>query len=61
MARLSPGKAALSRSGTAGAETAAAAGLPFYLFTRGYRKSPVEALPHRASFSDFAELPALIG
>ena len=43
------------------AETAAAAGLPFYLFTEGYRKSPVSALPHRAGFSDFAALPGLIG
>ncbi|NGM45841.1 phosphoglycolate phosphatase [Rhodobacter sp. SGA-6-6] len=55
------GAAAFVGDSEVDAETAAAAGLPFYLFTRGYRKSPVEALPHRASFSDFAELPGLIG
>lgn len=42
------------------AETAEAAGIPLLLFTEGYRKSPVAALPHRASFSDFAALPGLI-
>ena len=42
------------------AETAKAAGMPFYLFTEGYRKSPVEALPHQTAFSDFTTLPALI-
>ncbi len=43
------------------AETAHRAGVPFLLFTQGYRKSPVEALVHAAAFSDFAELPELIG
>lgn len=42
------------------AETAQAAGLPFLLYTEGYRKSPVEALPHHAAFSDFADLPGLV-
>lgn len=41
------------------AETARRAGLPFLLFTEGYRKSPPEALPHAARFDDFARLPAL--
>lgn len=43
------------------AATAKAAGLPFLLFTEGYRKTPVEDLLHHAAFSDFAELPALVG
>ncbi len=43
------------------AETALAAGMPFLLFTEGYRKSRVEALPHTAYFSDFAMLADLIG
>ena len=43
------------------ADTAVAAGMPFFLYTEGYRKGPVESLPHRAAFSDFADLPALIG
>lgn len=41
------------------AETARRAGLPFALFTEGYRKSPVEALPHHAAFDDYAALPAI--
>lgn len=43
------------------AETAQRAGLPFLLFTEGYRKTEASELPHRDLFSDFAELPALIG
>lgn len=43
------------------AETAQAAGLPLFLFTEGYRKTPAEDLPHHALFSDFAALPGLIG
>lgn len=42
------------------ADTAVAAGIPFLLFTEGYRKSPVAALAHRAAFSDYLDLPALI-
>lgn len=42
------------------AETAQAAGIPFVLFTEGYRHAAVEALPHAAAFSSFVELPALI-
>lgn len=40
------------------AETAERAGLPFALFTEGYRRSPPERLRHAAQFGDFAELPA---
>lgn len=42
------------------AETARAAGLPFLLFTEGYRKSPLAAIPHTAAFSDWSELPELL-
>ena len=42
------------------AETAARAGVPFLLFTEGYRRSPPEAIPHDAAFADFAALPARI-
>ncbi|MDP3341950.1 phosphoglycolate phosphatase [Frigidibacter sp.] len=42
------------------AECAHRAGLTFLLFTEGYRKAPVDSLPHAAAFSDFAELPALV-
>jgi phosphoglycolate phosphatase len=42
------------------AETAVAAGLPFLLFTEGYRKTSVEDLPQTGRFSDYADLPGLI-
>lgn len=42
------------------AETAERAGLPFLLFTEGYRKAPVSALPHAIAFSDFAMLPGIV-
>lgn len=42
------------------AETARRAALPFLIYTEGYRKTPVAALPHTAAFSDFADLPALV-
>lgn len=42
------------------AETAASAGIPLLLFTKGYRKTPVAELPHRAAFDDFITLPDLV-
>ncbi|WP_428686723.1 phosphoglycolate phosphatase [Roseibium sp.] len=42
------------------AETALRANLPFFLFTGGYRKTPVSELPHSLSFDDFSSLPALV-
>jgi phosphoglycolate phosphatase len=42
------------------AETAAAAGLPFLLFTEGYRTAPVEALPHAGRFAHFGDLADLV-
>ncbi len=42
------------------AETAANAGLPFLLYTRGYRRARVEDLPHAGAFDDFADLPGLL-
>ncbi|MBN8293980.1 phosphoglycolate phosphatase [Rhodobacter sp. NTK016B] len=38
------------------AECARRAGVPFALFTRGYRKTPVDQLPHVLAFDDFAGL-----
>ena len=58
--RMGAGAAAYVGDSEVDAETAKAADLPFFLFTEGYRKAPPETLPHRALFSDFAELPALI-
>ncbi|ETX30003.1 phosphoglycolate phosphatase [Roseivivax isoporae] len=42
------------------AATAAAADVPFLLFTRGYRKSAAADLPHAAAFDDWAALPGLV-
>ncbi|MFE3835800.1 phosphoglycolate phosphatase [Pseudogemmobacter sonorensis] len=42
------------------AETARRADAPFLLYTEGYRKSPVEALPHLAAFEHFDALPDLV-
>jgi len=42
------------------AETADRAGVPFAIFTEGYRKTPVEELVHNWAFSDFAELTPII-
>ncbi|WP_428672603.1 phosphoglycolate phosphatase [Roseibium sp.] len=42
------------------AETALRAKLPFFLFTEGYRKTPVEDLQHARSFDDFNVLPRLV-
>ena len=42
------------------AATAEAAALPFALYTRGYRKTPVAELTHAEAFDDFAALPAIV-
>ncbi|MBW7056700.1 phosphoglycolate phosphatase [Paracoccus bogoriensis] len=42
------------------ADTAAAMGVPFLLFTQGYRHSAVDDLVSHAHFSDFAALPGLV-
>lgn len=42
------------------AATAQAAAVPFLLFTKGYRKTPVNEIPHLKAFSDFSCLPDLI-
>lgn len=42
------------------AETAVRARMRFGLYTRGYRKTPVEGLPHDFAFDDYAALPALL-
>jgi len=47
------------------AATAKAARVPFALFTEGYRKTPLETIPHDRAFNAWADLPgiasALIG
>lgn len=42
------------------AETAVNAGVDFALFTEGYRKSPLDQMPHQYAFADFPGLLAYI-
>lgn len=42
------------------AQTAVAAKVPFLLFTEGYRKSPVDQMPHTAAFSDYETFGDLV-
>ncbi|MDP5308060.1 phosphoglycolate phosphatase [Paracoccus spongiarum] len=42
------------------ATCAAAVPVPFLIYSRGYRLTPIDQLPHRAVFDDFAHLPGLI-
>ncbi len=58
-AALGGGPAVFVGDSEVDAETAVRAGMPFILFTEGYRKSPLAELPHQAAFSDFAELPGI--
>lgn len=58
--QLPPGPILYVGDSLTDAETAQAAGVPFLLHGRGYRRQPVEALPHAAVFDDFADLPALV-
>lgn len=42
------------------AQTATRAKVPFLLFTEGYRKVPVDELPHTQAFDHFSKLPDLV-
>jgi phosphoglycolate phosphatase len=57
---LGDGRALYVGDSEVDAQTAQAAGLPFALFTEGYRKTPVAELPHAIAFSDFAMLGGIV-
>lgn len=59
-AALGPGRRLYVGDSDVDAETAQRAGVPFLLYTRGYRQSPVDDLCHDAAFDDWADLPALV-
>lgn len=42
------------------ATCAAAVPVPFLIFSRGYRQTPVDQLPHHAKFDDFADLAGIV-
>ena len=42
------------------AATAQSAGVPFFIFTEGYRKKTLSEIPHQIAFGDFEDLPALV-
>jgi phosphoglycolate phosphatase len=60
LARLGGGPAIYVGDSEVDADTAHAAGIPFLLFTEGYRKGPSDAMPQAGAFDDFRDLPALI-
>lgn len=57
---LGQGRALFIGDSEVDAETARVAGLPFLLFTEGYRRAAVADLPHAIAFSDFAMLPGIV-
>ena len=59
-ARLGGGPAVFVGDSEVDFETAHRAGLPFVLFTEGYREDPLDAVPTERRFEDFAALPGLI-
>jgi phosphoglycolate phosphatase len=59
-ARLGPGPRVYVGDSEIDVETAERAGIPLILFSHGYRKTPVAAMPHAATFDDFADLPAIL-
>ncbi len=59
MAALGEGPVVYVGDSEVDAATAQAAGVPFALYTLGYRKTPVDTIPHTAAFDDWATLPDL--
>lgn len=59
-AALGPGQRLYVGDSEVDAETAQRADVPFMLFTEGYRKSPVDRIPHDMAFANFAALPGLV-
>lgn len=60
LAGFAPGKALFVGDSEVDAETAARAGVPFALFTGGYRTAAAESLGARLIFDDHAALPRLV-
>lgn len=60
IARLGGGPAVFVGDSDVDAETAARAGVPFLLYTEGYRKSEIADLPHAGSFGDYTLATELI-
>jgi len=60
MEALGEGEAIYVGDSEIDAETAVRAGLPFLLFTEGYRHADIGELPHAHAFSDYAKLQELV-
>ncbi|MCI2399883.1 phosphoglycolate phosphatase [Aliiroseovarius subalbicans] len=58
LVKLGDGPALYVGDSEVDAETAARAGVDFALFTEGYRKTPIEDLPHAFAFDHFDKLAA---
>lgn len=61
IAALGGGRSIFVGDSEVDAETATRAGVPFALFTEGYRKTVVGDIAHAARFSNFKALPDLVG
>lgn len=59
-ARLGGGPALFVGDSEVDFETARRAGIPFALFTRGYRRDPLDEVPPAMRFDDFRRLPGLV-
>ena len=60
IARMGGGPAIFIGDSEVDAETAARAGIDFFLYTEGYRKAAPETLGAKAMFSDWRDLPGLV-
>lgn len=58
--QLPPGPVVYVGDSETDAATAVAAGVPFALYTEGYRHGPVAGIPHDAAFDDFRDLPGIV-
>lgn len=59
LAALGGGKCLYVGDSEVDAATAQNAGIAFALFTEGYRKTPVDQIPHDRAFANWADLPAI--
>ena len=60
IAAMGGGRALFVGDSEVDCEIAQAAGIGFVLFTEGYRKKSLDALPHLARFNDFKDLPEIV-
>ncbi len=57
---LGPGPSIYVGDSEIDSETASNAGIPFFLFSKGYRKTPVNDMNYEVSFENYMDLPGYI-